>query len=675
MVGDGIRSALTVTGEAAALSEDESLAQAAADYQRYVQSQTAALLEQTTAFVDAVKAGDIDGRQGAVPGGPHLLGADRAGGRELRRPRPAHRRAARATRSRGRTSPASTASRRRSGRPATSATWGPTPTSCSPTSRRSSRGPNEVDARRRCSWPTAPRRCSTRSPPARSPARRTATRTPTCGTSPANLEGSQGRRPGAAPVPRGARPRPGRRDRRAVRRDRGRARARTAPATAGCSRPARPRPQLQGAQRQHHRPDRVGQQGRGGRRGADDARHDRRADRSSRAASPGAGCSGWSGAGTAGVLAAGATGGVIGARGRPGRRRRRGPGPDDAVPFTGAHQAGIVTPAQDRLHFVAFDVTTDEPRRAGRDAEGLDRGRPPDDRRARTPARSAPSTASSTRRRTTPVRRSGCRPSGLTLTIGFGPTLFTTADGTDRFGLAARRPAPLVELPPFPGDQLDPAISGGDLCIQACANDPQVAVHAVRNLVRLGAGVVSVRWSQLGFGRTSSTSTGQATPRNLFGFKDGTNNLKAENDAAARPVRLGGRRRQRRRLAGRRLLPGHPADPDADRALGHLLARRAGADHRPDQGRRRAAGPARRSSTRSTSPSRPTASPPSRTTSHVFLAHPTERRDGDPAPRLQLRRRLRRARPAGRRAVLHRLPAGPGDRLRAGAAQPARSTR
>ncbi len=53
-------------------------------------------------------------------------------------------------------------------------------------------------------------------------------------------------------------------------------------------------------------------------------------------------------------------------------------------------------------------------------------------------------------------------------------------------------------------------------------------MHAVRNLVREGFGVTEVRWSQLGFGRTSSTSTGQATPRNLFGFKDGTNNLKAE---------------------------------------------------------------------------------------------------------------------------------------------------
>jgi deferrochelatase/peroxidase EfeB len=41
-------------------------------------------------------------------------------------------------------------------------------------------------------------------------------------------------------------------------------------------------------------------------------------------------------------------------------------------------------------------------------------------------------------------------------------------------------------------------------------------------------GVVSVRWSQLGFGRTSSTSTTQTTARNLFGFKDGTANLKLE---------------------------------------------------------------------------------------------------------------------------------------------------
>ncbi len=240
---------------------------------------------------------------------------------------------------------------------------------------------------------------------------------------------------------------------------------------------------------------------------------------------------GWLGAGTAGVVAAGATGGLIGRSTAQEPASSGAPAADDAIPFAGEHQAGIVTPAQDRLHFVSFDVTTDDrnelvgmlkawtdaARRmtAGRDAGpvgAVDGGRysPPDDT----------------------GEAIGLPASGLTLTIGFGPTLFTTADGTDRFGLAARRPAPLVELPAFAGDQIQPAISGGDLCIQACANDPQVAVHAVRNLVRLGAGVVSVRWSQLGFGRTSSTSTGQATPRNLFGFKDGTNNLKAEASSA-----------------------------------------------------------------------------------------------------------------------------------------------
>jgi deferrochelatase/peroxidase EfeB len=118
----------------------------------------------------------------------------------------------------------------------------------------------------------------------------------------------------------------------------------------------------------------------------------------------------------------------------------------------------------------------------------------------------------------------GLPPSRLTLTIGFGPSLFQ--DGKkDRFGLKGRRPAALADLPHFPGDTLDPLRSGGDIAIQACADDPQVAVHAIRNLARIGFGTVAVRWSQLGFGKTSSTTPEEQTPRNLFGFKDGTNNI------------------------------------------------------------------------------------------------------------------------------------------------------
>jgi deferrochelatase/peroxidase EfeB len=59
-----------------------------------------------------------------------------------------------------------------------------------------------------------------------------------------------------------------------------------------------------------------------------------------------------------------------------------------------------------------------------------------------------------------------------------------------------------------------------------------VAVHAVRNLARIAHGVAAVRWSQLGFGRTSTTSRAQDTPRNLFGFKDGTANLRLEDGPA-----------------------------------------------------------------------------------------------------------------------------------------------
>jgi len=117
--------------------------------------------------------------------------------------------------------------------------------------------------------------------------------------------------------------------------------------------------------------------------------------------------------------------------------------------------------------------------------------------------------------------------SGLTITFEFGTTLFEK-DGEDRFGLRNKRPEQLMDLPKFAGDTLDPTFVGGDLCIQACADDPQVAVHAIRNLSRIAFGAAAITWSQLGFGRTSSTTSDQVTPRNFMGFKDGTHNLRAE---------------------------------------------------------------------------------------------------------------------------------------------------
>jgi deferrochelatase/peroxidase EfeB len=197
-----------------------------------------------------------------------------------------------------------------------------------------------------------------------------------------------------------------------------------------------------------------------------------------------------------------------------------------SVPFYGEHQAGIDTPAQDRLHFAAFDLLTESRaelrelmREWSRAAAEMTAGEmigdvndellaPPDDTGETV----------------------GLMPSNLTVTFGFGPGLFERP----RLGLAGQRPAALKPIPPLPADELDALESGGDICVQACSDDPQVAFHAIRNLARIGRGTVAMRWSQLGFGRTSSTSRSQDTPRNLMGMKDGTANIRAEDTEAMR---------------------------------------------------------------------------------------------------------------------------------------------
>lgn len=199
-----------------------------------------------------------------------------------------------------------------------------------------------------------------------------------------------------------------------------------------------------------------------------------------------------------------------------------------SVPFYGAqHQAGIATPAQEFLNFAAFDVTSSSADDL-RDiltgwttaAATLTAGRPYE------PAPEAADVAPTDTGETI-----GIDPSRLTITIGFGSSLFGSR-GEDRFGLGQKRPRKLAPLPPFRGESLDPDRSDGDLCIQACADDPQVSFHAIHVLARLASGAATVRWTQQGFGRTSSTSRSQPTPRNLMGFKDGTDNIRAEDAQA-----------------------------------------------------------------------------------------------------------------------------------------------
>ncbi len=118
----------------------------------------------------------------------------------------------------------------------------------------------------------------------------------------------------------------------------------------------------------------------------------------------------------------------------------------------------------------------------------------------------------------------GLEPASLTVTVGLGPGVFD-----DRFGLAGKRPALLQPLPRIPGESLDPELSGGDLSLQVCADDHQVAYHAVRNLARMVTTTAQTRWVVMGFGRASA-GAGQTTPRNLFGFKDGTRNVSGDTE-------------------------------------------------------------------------------------------------------------------------------------------------
>lgn len=119
----------------------------------------------------------------------------------------------------------------------------------------------------------------------------------------------------------------------------------------------------------------------------------------------------------------------------------------------------------------------------------------------------------------------GLDASNLTLTFGVGPSLFEKAG----FGLSGKKPKELQDLPHFPKDQLNPAYTGGDICIQACADDPQVAFHAVRNLIRAALGLVTLAWSQTGFNSFPMKNGVKQTPRNLFAFKDGSANPNSKN--------------------------------------------------------------------------------------------------------------------------------------------------
>lgn len=197
---------------------------------------------------------------------------------------------------------------------------------------------------------------------------------------------------------------------------------------------------------------------------------------------------------------------------------------DRRHPFYGsAEQAGIRTPPQRFVFYMTFDLTS--PLR--RDLQVLLArwsGAIAQMANGETIGQVEPERPSATGFDTGEALNLG--PAALTVTVGLGPKVFT-----DAYGLAHRKPALLRELRQLPSDALRSEFTGGDLSLQACADDPQVAYHAVRDLARIAkdTGTAATRWTVMGFGRASA-GKGQATPRNLLGFKDGTRNIKEDTE-------------------------------------------------------------------------------------------------------------------------------------------------
>ena len=190
-------------------------------------------------------------------------------------------------------------------------------------------------------------------------------------------------------------------------------------------------------------------------------------------------------------------------------------------PFCGPHQGGITTPVQTHTYTAALDLVTnkrDDLIRLLRLWTSASATMTSDN-----PAQPGLSPAVSDSGEAV-----GLRASRLTVTFGFGAGLFVN-DGKDRYGLASQRPPALVDLPGFRGDQLIETRTGGDLSVQACADDPQVAFHAARQLVRLAYGLARLRWGQTGFISPVGLND---TPRNLMGFKDRTSNPPVDDPAA-----------------------------------------------------------------------------------------------------------------------------------------------
>ncbi|MGH3323724.1 MAG: Dyp-type peroxidase, partial [Streptomyces sp.] len=183
------------------------------------------------------------------------------------------------------------------------------------------------------------------------------------------------------------------------------------------------------------------------------------------------------------------------------------------VPFHGAHQAGITTPAQAHGHLLAFDL---KPGAGRKQAATLLRRW---SATARELMAGEPSARNSRNAQNTGIALDA-GPCSLTVTFGFGRTFFS------RTGLTDQLPDALAPLPEFSSDALDKSRSNGDLWVQIGADDGLVAFDALRLIQRQAAGTARLRWQMNGFNRTPGATSRPMTVRNLMGQVDGSRNPK-----------------------------------------------------------------------------------------------------------------------------------------------------
>jgi deferrochelatase/peroxidase EfeB len=190
--------------------------------------------------------------------------------------------------------------------------------------------------------------------------------------------------------------------------------------------------------------------------------------------------------------------------------------PSARHPFEGIHQAGILEPAQ-RVGLVAAFLVTATDRAA---LERMFRTLTATIRALVTGDEAPAGRGSRDGIVSTPYENGVLGPAPvqdrLTVTVSVGADLFD-----ERFGLEAVKPARLRPMDEFGNDDLDRAQCDGDLLLQICADNHDTALNALRLLMRATRADLQMVWRKEGF---TSPPRPSGTPRNLFGFRDGTAN-------------------------------------------------------------------------------------------------------------------------------------------------------